>query len=62
MQHLVNVNASAIIPVILSGGSGAHLWPLSRQNFPKQMLALIDDKSLLQNTISRLSGFGNQLS
>lgn len=35
-------------PVILSGGSGSRLWPLSRQNQPKQFLALIGDRSLYQ--------------
>lgn len=41
-------------PVILSGGSGTRLWPLSRRAFPKQFLALIDDTSLLQSTAARL--------
>jgi len=40
-------------PVILSGGSGSRLWPLSRQNLPKQFLALIGDLSLFQETIRR---------
>ncbi|MGA9667135.1 MAG: mannose-1-phosphate guanylyltransferase/mannose-6-phosphate isomerase [Gallionella sp.] len=41
--------------VILAGGSGSRLWPLSRQNLPKQFLSLDGDASLLQTTISRLS-------
>ena len=41
-------------PVILSGGSGTRLWPLSRRAHPKQFLALIDDASLLQSTAARL--------
>ncbi|NOU00621.1 MAG: mannose-1-phosphate guanylyltransferase/mannose-6-phosphate isomerase [Gallionella sp.] len=41
--------------VILAGGSGSRLWPLSRQNLPKQFLALDGDASLLQTTINRLS-------
>ncbi|NLC71355.1 MAG: mannose-1-phosphate guanylyltransferase/mannose-6-phosphate isomerase [Desulfuromonadaceae bacterium] len=45
-----------IVPVILSGGSGTRLWPLSRQEYPKQLLPLIDDRSLLQNTALRLRG------
>ena len=45
-----------IIPVILSGGSGTRLWPLSRQEYPKQLLPLLDDHSLLQNTVLRLQG------
>ena len=40
-------------PVILSGGSGTRLWPLSRRAYPKQFLALVDDESLLQSTAAR---------
>ena len=43
-----------IVPIILSGGSGSRLWPLSRTNYPKQFLDLIDDQTLFQNTILRL--------
>lgn len=45
-------------PVILAGGSGTRLWPLSRQNFPKQFLALDsqDQASMFQRTLSRLDG------
>ncbi|GAB3478924.1 mannose-1-phosphate guanylyltransferase/mannose-6-phosphate isomerase [Marinomonas epiphytica] len=43
-----------IIPVILSGGVGSRLWPLSREHFPKQCLPLTDEEfSLLQNTVKR---------
>lgn len=42
-----------IIPVILCGGSGTRLWPISRQNTPKQFLPVYDDNSLLQNTLDR---------
>jgi mannose-1-phosphate guanylyltransferase / mannose-6-phosphate isomerase len=45
-----------ITPVILSGGSGSRLWPLSHDLYPKQFLSLIGDKTLLQETISRLDG------
>ena len=49
-----------IIPVIMCGGSGSRLWPLSRQSFPKQFLTLSDNKkSLLQNTQLRLGGLSN---
>ncbi len=41
-------------PVILSGGSGTRLWPLSRRAYPKQFLALVGDVSLLQSTAARL--------
>ena len=43
-----------IIPVILSGGSGTRLWPLSRPESPKQFLPLVTDQSLLQDTVERL--------
>lgn len=41
-------NSSPITPVILCGGSGTRLWPLSRKAFPKQFVPLLDNKSLLQ--------------
>ena len=40
-----------IIPVILSGGSGTRLWPLSRKQYPKQYLPLASDNTMLQETI-----------
>jgi mannose-1-phosphate guanylyltransferase len=43
-----------IVPVILAGGSGTRLWPLSRSSYPKQFLRLTNQFSLLQNTILRL--------
>lgn len=43
-----------IFPVILAGGSGHRLWPLSREFHPKQLIALLDEKSLLQGTIERV--------
>jgi mannose-1-phosphate guanylyltransferase len=43
-----------IIPVILSGGSGTRLWPLSRKLYPKQFLSLVNNTSLFQDTIIRL--------
>jgi len=45
-----------IIPVILSGGSGTRLWPLSREAYPKQFLPLVDQNTMLQNTASRIAG------
>lgn len=48
-----------IIPVILCGGSGSRLWPLSRAEFPKQFLSLIDNSSLFQNTLNRLASLDN---
>ena len=43
-------------PVILSGGSGTRLWPLSREKYPKQLLALLGADSLLQATARRIDG------
>jgi mannose-1-phosphate guanylyltransferase/mannose-6-phosphate isomerase len=41
-------------PVILSGGSGSRLWPMSREHYPKPLLPLVSDNTLLQETASRL--------
>lgn len=43
--------------IILAGGSGSRLWPLSREEYPKQLLALDKDESLLQKTFNRLCSF-----
>jgi mannose-1-phosphate guanylyltransferase len=45
-----------LLPVILSGGSGTRLWPLSREQYPKQLLPLVGDESLLQETVRRMDG------
>lgn len=45
-----------IVPVILSGGSGTRLWPLSRELYPKQLLPLAGKDTMLQATVTRLSG------
>ena len=45
-----------IIPVILSGGSGTRIWPLSRQQYPKQFLSLTGKNSLFQEALIRLNG------
>jgi mannose-1-phosphate guanylyltransferase/mannose-6-phosphate isomerase len=47
-----------IVPVILSGGSGQRLWPLSREMYPKQLINILSDRSLLQETALRLNGPG----
>ncbi len=47
-----------INPVLLSGGSGTRLWPLSRQSYPKQFTRLIGDQSLFQSSALRVSGTG----
>ena len=50
-----------IIPVILCGGSGSRLWPLSRESYPKQFLSInpTNKNSLLQNTQRRINGIKN---
>ena len=44
-----------LVPVLLSGGAGTRLWPLSRADHPKQLIALLDDDTLLQATARRLA-------
>ena len=51
---------SRIVPVILSGGSGTRLWPLSREHYPKQLLALAGELTMLQDTAMRLDGAAEQ--
>ena len=46
-----------IIPIILCGGSGTRLWPLSRKLYPKQFISLINDTTLFQDTILRLPDY-----
>lgn len=48
-----------VTPVILCGGSGTRLWPLSRTGFPKQFLCLTGNESLFQQAAQRLAGLGN---
>ncbi len=48
--------ANTLIPVILSGGAGTRLWPLSREMYPKQLLALTGQSTMLQETAARLAG------
>lgn len=48
---------TTIQPVILAGGSGTRLWPASRRNYPKQLLALTSSRTLLQETALRLREF-----
>lgn len=48
-----------ILPIIMAGGSGTRLWPLSRGNYPKQFLSLRGDKTMLQDTLVRLEGLSH---
>ncbi len=50
--------AGSIVPVVLSGGSGSRLWPVSRASFPKQLWPLISDRTMLQETALRAVGDG----
>jgi len=45
-----------LLPVIMAGGTGSRLWPMSRKNLPKQLLKLDGDHTMLQATVSRLDG------
>ncbi len=45
-----------IVPVILSGGSGTRLWPVSRESFPKQLWPLISERTMIQETALRATG------
>ena len=48
-----------ILPVIMAGGSGTRLWPLSRGNYPKQFLKLNSEQTMLQDTLIRLTGLAH---
>jgi mannose-1-phosphate guanylyltransferase / mannose-6-phosphate isomerase len=54
----MNANSPLILPVILSGGTGTRLWPLSRESYPKQFWPLASDKTMLAETAVRGSGAG----
>ena len=51
----MSLSSASITPIVLCGGSGTRLWPLSRKSFPKQFVPLIGNKSLLQLTLERVS-------
>lgn len=55
----MTASPSILQPVIICGGSGSRLWPLSREHYPKQLLALAGSRSLLQNTALRVHGMAN---
>ncbi len=55
---MASVQASQVIPVILSGGSGSRLWPKSRQAYPKQLHTLYGEHTMLQHTYNRVAQYG----
>lgn len=50
------LESKKILPVIMSGGAGSRLWPLSRRDEPKQFLPLVTNKTMLQETVARFEG------
>ena len=48
-----------LVPIVLCGGSGTRLWPLSRSHLPKQFLPLVSDRTMLQETLARLRGLAD---
>lgn len=50
-------DCSRLVQVILAGGSGTRLWPVSREQFPKQLIDVVGNQTLLQATVVRMSGF-----
>ena len=57
MATTITQNQHSLVPVILCGGAGTRLWPLSRDEYPKQLLSLAGTETMLQATIRRLDGF-----
>lgn len=55
----MNDTDPTLVPVVLSGGSGTRLWPASRLNQPKQLLPLVDERSMIRATIDRVAGIGS---
>jgi mannose-1-phosphate guanylyltransferase/mannose-6-phosphate isomerase len=53
-------SSTTIVPVIMAGGSGTRLWPLSRAGYPKQFLVLAGNSSLFQQAASRLRGLAGE--
>ena len=50
-----------IVPIILTGGSGTRLWPLSRSDYPKQFLVISDNQTLFQQSVQRLNSFDKDI-
>jgi len=58
MPQTVPAISADVVPVILSGGSGTRLWPLSRESFPKQFWPLVSQRTMIQETAARAIGPG----
>jgi mannose-1-phosphate guanylyltransferase / mannose-6-phosphate isomerase len=56
----MTIHKTPVWPVIMAGGSGTRLWPLSRSGFPKQFLVLAGNSSLFQQAVQRLQGLANE--
>ena len=54
------MSSQSLLPVIMAGGSGTRLWPLSRTLYPKQFLSLTGEHTMLQDTVARLQGLEHQ--
>ncbi|NPT38437.1 mannose-1-phosphate guanylyltransferase/mannose-6-phosphate isomerase [Paraburkholderia xenovorans] len=52
--------AVRVVPVVLAGGAGSRLWPMSREQYPKQLIDVLGSESLLQATVQRMKGFNAQ--
>ncbi|HEY2024431.1 mannose-1-phosphate guanylyltransferase/mannose-6-phosphate isomerase [Paraburkholderia sp.] len=57
VSNSATVDFPVLLPVILAGGSGTRLWPVSREQFPKQLIDVIGNQTLLQATMARMAGF-----
>ncbi|MEO1542747.1 MAG: sugar phosphate nucleotidyltransferase, partial [Pseudomonadota bacterium] len=53
---------ASIVPVILSGGSGSRLWPVSRAKYPKQLLPMVGETTMLQDTAQRIAALATDTS
>ena len=52
----IETSKQTILPVVLAGGAGTRLWPLSRRKYPKQFMPLIGERSLFQESLLRVHG------
>lgn len=52
-----SVGSVRLVPVVLAGGAGSRLWPMSREQYPKQLIDVLGSESLLQATVQRMKGF-----